>query len=756
MLCAWVIAMKHSLAFAAALLACAHAALAAGVDTALIATDITSVDFLVAKAAAEKAGAPVFAAEGGAVSEDVRNELASLNVKTVVLVGGPAVITADAEAGLKSLGYNVVRLWGLERTATAAEVARHFWPDGAGCAVLVDDTKDSDADTVQQSDAADLAASGQCPLVPVPKGKVPADVLKLLDELGTRVARHVGASSSEIREKLAGLTLEEYAGSRDEARKKIDDAVDAQAKKSGKKLKMVIVAAPHFKHVHSTGAEPSENGVSRIVTSAAEATALAGYIKEKGITDVKVVGSPALAQDVAAELEKQGITVKRVSGEKSGAVAREVLLDTRKRWEEKRSERAAAKTEMREKIKKRLVERLNETNATLREDETEAEDLRLEGAATDKLAMLKARIDEAKAKLAEIRALLDEGKTDEAADLMATVKDLVSSEKFRHRSELKRNTAEEIEDEEESDSEAGEEADEQLKGIEQRFSQLREKCGNITEIEAIVAKAKELREKARTAVANKEYRAAGKILVEVRTLTTEAHTLRKSCEKEKKISKELKRNARATTELPSVAIAKPDSGETITGSIVRVKVDVDNFRVVPLRDVARGEGHVHVWLDDTELKGPKREFVFENVTSGAHKLKAELRRSDHTALEPVVASEEIEITVTGGIEPAVNGTPSESMRGKTGKNKFSVEGDDSGLYPSSLDVEKGEVEITFTALSKNVYYGGLDFKSDYFDTGKVAPGESKTVSFTATKSFSYKSYWPASGVVKANGTITVK
>lgn len=90
---------------------------------------------------------------------------------------------------------------------------------------------------------------------------------------------------------------------------------------------------------------------------------------------------------------------------------------------------------------------------------------------------------------------------------------------------------------------------------------------------------------------------------------------------------------------------------------------------------------------------------------------------------------------------------------------LTVKGDDYTLDPKVVQVTKGSlVKITFVVSKDNVYYGGLDFRSDkgnYFNTGKILPGGSKEVTFTADQSFSYTSYWPSSGVVKATGQINV-
>lgn len=88
--------------------------------------------------------------------------------------------------------------------------------------------------------------------------------------------------------------------------------------------------------------------------------------------------------------------------------------------------------------------------------------------------------------------------------------------------------------------------------------------------------------------------------------------------------------------------------------------------------------------------------------------------------------------------------------------EFTIEGDDLGLYPQEITVNKGEkIKITFKVRNEKVYYNGLDFRSKVFNTGTILPGKEKTIEFTATETFEYISYWPASGVEKETGKIIV-
>lgn len=80
---------------------------------------------------------------------------------------------------------------------------------------------------------------------------------------------------------------------------------------------------------------------------------------------------------------------------------------------------------------------------------------------------------------------------------------------------------------------------------------------------------------------------------------------------------------------------------------------------------------------------------------------------------------------------------------------FSITADDSTATPLEISAAKGAiVEITFNVSSSNVYHGGLDFRSSVVNSGTVLSGQSKTISFTATQSFSFTPYWPSTNIAK--------
>ncbi len=91
---------------------------------------------------------------------------------------------------------------------------------------------------------------------------------------------------------------------------------------------------------------------------------------------------------------------------------------------------------------------------------------------------------------------------------------------------------------------------------------------------------------------------------------------------------------------------------------------------------------------------------------------------------------------------------------------FTINANDNSADHETISVVKGaDVSLTFAVDKSGVYHGGLEFKSTdpQIDSGAIAPGASKTVHFTASKSFSFQPYWYASQVKKDYlVTVTVK
>jgi hypothetical protein len=80
---------------------------------------------------------------------------------------------------------------------------------------------------------------------------------------------------------------------------------------------------------------------------------------------------------------------------------------------------------------------------------------------------------------------------------------------------------------------------------------------------------------------------------------------------------------------------------------------------------------------------------------------------------------------------------------------FKVQASDTKANLTTITVAKGTpTTITFAVDANNTYHGGLDFRSAQLSTGTILPGKSKTISFTATTTFSFTPYWPATNTKK--------
>ncbi len=105
---------------------------------------------------------------------------------------------------------------------------------------------------------------------------------------------------------------------------------------------------------------------------------------------------------------------------------------------------------------------------------------------------------------------------------------------------------------------------------------------------------------------------------------------------------------------PSLIVSSPTSKQQVVGNSVMVKLTVNNFNLTDYKThskVVSGQGHVHLWLDQTKtdpasaVKIFTDSYTFENVKPGSHVLTAELVNNNHSSLVPPVTSK-IEFTTS--------------------------------------------------------------------------------------------------------------
>lgn len=259
------------------------------VDTVILATTVNYPDAMVVAPASVKFGAPVLFTDRDSIPQETLDALASLNPKTVVIIGGPFVITQAVEDALKVKGYNVVRLWGNTQYGTAVEIAKFFWADGVEKAVIVYDTINApfENNTKELMAARVIAAREKIPIFLVPADKLPDEVNSTLVLLGVKKIVIVG-SRAALEGKLRGFAVEKVAG-------KDDDETLEKADEDSDRTKVVIAAVADFRNMVAASVEPNEHAAVLLVSSESQITPVVNKVLGMtNITDVKVVGKPAL------------------------------------------------------------------------------------------------------------------------------------------------------------------------------------------------------------------------------------------------------------------------------------------------------------------------------------------------------------------------------------------------------------------------------------------------------------------------------
>lgn len=201
----------------------------------------------------------------------------------------------------------------------------------------------------------------------------------------------------------------------------------------------------------------------------------------------------------------------------------------------------------------------------------------------------------------------------------------------------------------------------------------------------------------------------------------------------------------------TITIVSPRDNDLIKSSKVTVQVGAENFNIVPVGSpVKEGEGHFHIWLDSERKVTTDKIATFENVVSGKHTIVAELVKSDHSSLSPKVTN-----VITINVESDYVPKPVEPQQGIS---EFTVEADDNGFYPNTIKAKIGDkVKINFKFRDDSIYFAGLDVKGPFEDIKYKLKGEQPiTREFTMKDETKITSYWPASGVRKADLMVEIE
>ncbi|MBW3664084.1 MAG: cell wall-binding repeat-containing protein [Actinobacteria bacterium] len=149
-------------------------------------------DALAAASLAGDGGHPILLAHHAAVPERSYEALDALEAAAVTLLGGTAALSDDVADELRQAGYEVDRVAGADRYATAAEIARSLegeigTVEGQRTAFIASGERFPDALT-----AGPAAFAGPFPILLTRREEVPAATVEALDELGIERAVLVG------------------------------------------------------------------------------------------------------------------------------------------------------------------------------------------------------------------------------------------------------------------------------------------------------------------------------------------------------------------------------------------------------------------------------------------------------------------------------------------------------------------------------------------------------------------------------------
>lgn len=83
-------------------------------------------DAITASPLAKKYNAPILLTDPSTLTDSTKQELQSLGVKNVFIIGGVGVVSSDVENQLETMGISVKRLWGQDRYETSINVAKEI------------------------------------------------------------------------------------------------------------------------------------------------------------------------------------------------------------------------------------------------------------------------------------------------------------------------------------------------------------------------------------------------------------------------------------------------------------------------------------------------------------------------------------------------------------------------------------------------------------------------------------------------------
>lgn len=141
--------------------------------------------------------APLLITNKDTLTESTKIEISRLGAKTVYILGGDSAVSKNVENQIRSLDLDVIRISGMNRYATAANVAKTVKVSGADHAFLVLGIAGQKGGALADALAiGPVSANKNIPVLLTRNDKLPSETLEAIKDLGVSEITIVGGTSA--------------------------------------------------------------------------------------------------------------------------------------------------------------------------------------------------------------------------------------------------------------------------------------------------------------------------------------------------------------------------------------------------------------------------------------------------------------------------------------------------------------------------------------------------------------------------------
>ncbi len=707
------------------------------VETVIVASTANFPDALISGAPADKLDIPVLLTGRDQLSDSTRRSIEELGAQEVVIVGGPAVVSDSVQQEIGSMVNDTTRLWGMTQVGTSVEVAEYFWSEGSQEATIVQYPQNAENGYRLLHAVKGEIQNEDKPLLISKSGTLSNTILAGIKDLGatdvevystnavnvTQDLRDVGVENVEVEEPETGENeIQELAEQVETASEQDTD--------TGNRSTLVLVAAANFGDVISSSSSP--DSASFIVDSEDEIDEAIERVRNSKAETIKIVGKPELARTIADRVESEtNRSVDHVSGPP----------------EEVSSQLTSGQGNWKQAQKKKLQRWRQEVK----------DSSHIREAANRSLRKAESMINSNSSEEAQ-ESLVDAQEAFDSEDYFDAYREAQKAASMEKGQKYRRMSREDFRDEVEKERQDLRDATKELGELGQEQAQELKEAETVEERLEII---REYREERREQV--RELREKAREMGEERR--EQRSEVGNSELKLQTEGKELNAEFEYTSPTAGYTVdrAVNRDGDRIEfvfslsspqGPAAQVVTDYEAEKELRLEDGSY-TASVILKVDGREVNSLERQVE----VPGFAEYKNEIENEDETENEEAPENETEDEETEGP----------DSEEGEQGDTtlptELKLESSDNSFYHQGKPVEEIEVPanqdvtLTFHAREEGTYSAGTQYYSPeraFGNTDKLEPGEETTVSFTASKDFTIKSYWPGKEVYKTEVEVDVE